>query len=213
MGESERMHSKTCQKYRNGKCRFNFGSFFTERTLAAKPLSDSLTEHEKAMLVRSTILNKVKAYIDSELNPVKHNFHDKSRDGFEHFPSVDCILNQVGIYEAVYYNALSTSHDIQFQVYLKQLLNSCFVKNYFRTGLIAWEANLDIQPVFNHYKAVTYMGAYLSTREDECSHAMNQTFNKTMASNLTSYDQRKSIARAYCVKRGCSVPEAVQCIT
>ena len=53
------------------------------------------------------------------------------------------------------------------------------------------------------------MGAYLSTREDECSHAMNQTFNKAMASNLTSYDQRKSIARAYCVKRGCSVPEAV----
>ena len=68
--------SKTCQKYRNGKCRFDLGRFFTERTVVAKPLSDSLTELEKAeiMLVRSTILNKVKAYIDSELNPVKHNF-------------------------------------------------------------------------------------------------------------------------------------------
>ena len=69
----------TCQKYRNGKCRFNFSRFFTERTTVAKPSSDSLTEHEKAeiMLVRSNILNKVKASIDSELNPVKHNFYDK----------------------------------------------------------------------------------------------------------------------------------------
>ena len=50
-------HSITCQKYRDGKCRFNFGRFVTERTIVSKPLSDSLTEHEKAeiMLVRSTI--------------------------------------------------------------------------------------------------------------------------------------------------------------
>ena len=92
-------HSKTCQKFRNGKCRFNFGRFFTERTIVTKSLSDSLTEHEEAeiMFVRSTILNKVKAYIDSELNPVKHNFYDKSRDDFENVGSVNCILNQLGI--------------------------------------------------------------------------------------------------------------------
>ena len=48
------------------------------------PLSDSLTKHEKTeiILVRSTISNKIKAYTDSKLNPVKHNFHDKSRDDF-----------------------------------------------------------------------------------------------------------------------------------
>ena len=86
-------HSKTCQKYRNRKCRFIFDSFFTESTIVAKLLSDSLTEHEKAdiMLVRSAILNKVKAYIDSELNPVKHNFHDKSRDYFEHVGSINLL--------------------------------------------------------------------------------------------------------------------------
>ena len=102
-------HSMTCQKYRNGKCRFNFSRFFTERTTVAKPSSNSLTEHEKAeiMLVRSNILNKVKAYIDSELNPVKHNFYDKSRDDFEHVGSINCILNQLGIFEEDYYNALS----------------------------------------------------------------------------------------------------------
>ena len=81
----------------------------TARTIVAKPFSDSLTEHDKAeiMLVRSTILNKVKAYIDSELNPVKHNFYDKSRDHFEHVGSINCILNQLGMSEEDYYNALS----------------------------------------------------------------------------------------------------------
>ena len=68
-----------------------------------------MTEHDKAeiMLVRSTILNKVKAYIDSELNPVKHNSYDKSRDHFEHVGSINCILNQLEMSEEDYYNALS----------------------------------------------------------------------------------------------------------
>ena len=202
-------HSRTCQKYRNRNCRTNFGRFFTERTIVAKPLSDSLTEHEKAeiMLVRITVLNKVKAYTDSEFNPVKHNFYDKWRDDFEHVGSINCILNQLGISEEDYYNTLSISDD--FQVHLKWLPNSCFVNSFFRTVLLAWEANFYIQPVFNHYKAVTYMSIYLSITEDECSHAMNQVFNEAMASKLTNYDQMKSIARAYSMKRECSVQEAV----
>ena len=114
-------YSKTCQKYRNGKCRFDFGRFFTERTIVAKPLSDSLTELEKAeiMLARSTILNKVKSYTDSELTPVKRNFYDKSRDDFEHVGSINCIINHLGISEKDYYNALSISDDNDFQVQLK----------------------------------------------------------------------------------------------
>ena len=89
------------------------------------------------------------------------------------------------------------------------LQNFCFANNNFRTGLLAWEANLDIQPVFNHYKAVTYMCTYLSKAEDECLHAMNQAFNEALASNLTNYIQMKSIAQAYSMKRKCSVQEAV----
>ena len=40
--------------------------------------------------------------------------------------------------------------------------------------LMAWEANMDIQPVFNHYKVVVYMCAYLSKSEDEYSFAMTE---------------------------------------
>ena len=75
--------------------------------------------------------------------------------------------------------------------------------------LLEWEANLDIQPVFNHYKALTYMCVYLSKTEDEDSHAVNQSFKESMALNLTNCNQLKSFARAYSIKRDCSVKEVV----
>ena len=53
------------------------------------------------------------------------------------------------------YNALSISSDNDFQTHLKRQPNECLINNYFAEGLQAWKANIDIQPVFNHYKAVT----------------------------------------------------------
>ena len=52
------------------------------------------------------------------------------------------------------------STDSDFQVHFKRQTNSCFVNNYFAESLLAWQANIDIQPVINHYKAVAYMCAY-----------------------------------------------------
>ena len=70
--------------------------------------------------------------------------------------------------------ALSISEDKDFQLHLKRPPNSCFVNSCFSDGLLAREANLDIQPVFNHYQAIAYMYSYLSKSEDECSQAMGQ---------------------------------------
>ena len=50
-------------------------------------------------------------------------------------------------------------NDNDFQIHLKQQFNVCFINNYFPES--AWKTNIDIQPVFNHYKAVTYMCSYL----------------------------------------------------
>ena len=47
-----------------------------------------------------------------------------------------------------------------------------FVNKYFCDELTAWEANKDIQPDFNQYKAAAYIWRCLSKSEDECSLAM-----------------------------------------
>ena len=55
-------------------------------------------------------------------------------------------------------------HD-DFQIHLEGEPNACFIKSYFVEGLQVWKANIDIQPVFNHYKAVAYMCAYFSKQK------------------------------------------------
>lgn len=55
----------------------------------------------------------------------------------------------------------------------------CFINNYFPNRLRAWTANIDIEPMLNHYKRVTYMWAYFLKGEDETSEVMKQTARAT----------------------------------
>ena len=83
------------------------------------------------------------------------------RPNFEQIPNIDEVLGLLDIPLDVYENCLSISSDeSDFELHLKRDTNSWFVNNYFEEGLQAWEANIDLQPVFNHYKAVQYMCAY-----------------------------------------------------
>ena len=56
-------HSKTCRKYKNIKCRFHFGQFFTNRTVVAEPLSDDLDLEEKINKKKSFHWSKAKLMI------------------------------------------------------------------------------------------------------------------------------------------------------
>ena len=204
-------HSRSCRKYKNQMCRYHFGRFFTDRTVIAVPLLKEIPVDERAHIIewRKLLLTKVKQYIDTNLDPRKKNILKPQCDNFEGVPSIDNILLELDISKDDYYKALSISDDNDFQIHLKRPPNSCFVNNYFDEGLMAWKANIDIQPVFNHYKAVTYMCAYFSKSEDETSEAMKQAAKEAFQSNKTNIEQMRSVARAYATKRECSVQEAV----
>ena len=110
------------------------------------------------------------------------------------------ILQQLNITPEDYYNALFISIDNDFQIHLKRQPNECFINFYLVEGLQAWEANIDIQPVFNHYKAVTYMCAYFS---------MKQAAKEAGMSGKTEVEKMRAVAKTYSRKRECSVQEAV----
>ena len=67
-------HSRSCRKYKNVECRYNFGKFFTDHTIVSKPLPSSMSEFEKQKILeeRHCVLSKVKDYIDNTLNPRKN---------------------------------------------------------------------------------------------------------------------------------------------
>ena len=75
-------HSKTCRKYKNVPRRFNFGQFFTNRTVVAEPLSHELDEELKTNLLseRNEVLILVKEEIDRELNPNKEQYDPTKRE-------------------------------------------------------------------------------------------------------------------------------------
>ena len=92
--------------------------------------------------------------ISIQIKYLEKNFYDKSRDDYEEIKSIDKILNFLEISNFDYEQALPISNDQNFQIHYRRQPNSCLVKNNFCDGLVAWEANMDFQPVFNHCKAV-----------------------------------------------------------
>ena len=92
----------------------------------------------------------MKNYIDNELNTSKKNFLESTKEDDEESKSSSEILAYLEISKHDYEETFAISDDNDFQMRCKRPLNSCFVNNYFCDGLMGWEANMDIQPVFNH---------------------------------------------------------------
>ena len=72
-------HSKTCRKYRNEKCIFHFGKFFTNKTIIAQPLADSVPLDVKLQKFqqKSNILKKLP---EDSKKIVKRNMVDRYID-------------------------------------------------------------------------------------------------------------------------------------
>ena len=68
---------------------------------------------------------------------------------------------------------------------------------------------MDIQPIFNEYKAVAYMWQYFSKTEDQCSQFMKQSTKEAFENNMHHHDTMKTTAKAYLSNREFSVQEAV----
>ena len=123
--------------------------------------------------------------------------------------STDQILEQLEITKFVFVQALSISENDSLKINLKREPNSCFIKIYLSDGLQAWEGNMDIQPVFNQYKAVSVMCIQLSNTDDECSHAMNKIFKDAFETELVNYEQIKLLVYCHLTMTECSVQECV----
>ena len=178
---------------------FQVWAFFTDKTIIAIPLQHKLNQVDKFGILskRNNILGQVKKYIDNNLDPNPKTFSNDL--------SIQEILSSMGITEDDYYWALSISPDNDYEIHLKRSTGSCFVNNHNPILLKVWEANLDIQPVHNYFKALTYMAAYFSQPESELSEPLKQAAKETKKQNLNVRDAMKKIAYS----RQLSVQEAV----
>ena len=135
----------------------------------------------------------------------KNKFPDPRKEKFSIVPPILEILSEL----LKPHRIIIISNDSDFQIHLKHQSNECFINNYFAEGLEAWKTNIDIQPFFNHYKAVTYMCAYFSKAENETSEAIKQAAKEAHLLGKTNSENIRTVARPYFMKRESLVQKAV----
>ena len=110
-------HSKSCHKYKNEKCHYNFGKNFTDGTIISVPEKDDLHENIKNNILneQEKVLSKVKQYIDNNVNR-KRSILNLLKEHFEKVLSIKSILEELDITEDEYYNALNVSGDSDFPI-------------------------------------------------------------------------------------------------
>ncbi len=150
---------------------------------------------------RKEILSKVKQKIDDVLNPSKPTYDP-------HATSTD-ILNDIDITEQDYQWAISLSADSDYELHLRRPIDSCFINNYFIAGLKGFAANVDLQPVFNHYKCITYVCSYFTKDETECSQAIMNAAKEAKEANLNVRDGLRKIGAAFLSTREVNAQECV----
>lgn len=196
-------HSKTCRKYRNIACRFSFGQFFTDRTIVAEPLPQDMDEEIKTNILtrRKEILSLMKQKIDEVLNP--------SIADYNFLLTPEEIFQEIAITNEEYEWALTISPDSDCELHLKRPIDSCFTNNYSIAGIKGFAANVDLQPVFNHYKCITYVCSYFTKDETECSQAIMNAAKEAKESNLNVKDGLRKIGAAFLSSREVSSQESV----
>ena len=112
---------------------------------------------------RKETLSLVKQQINAVLNHNKPYYVSTLTE--------DDIFNLAGINKEAYYSALSILPDSNYELHLKRPVDSCFINNYFIADIKGFAANVDLQPVFNHYKCITYICSYFTKDETESSQA------------------------------------------
>ena len=150
---------------------------------------------------RKEILCLIKQKIDEVLNPSNPEYN----------PSLtqEDIFQDLDITKEQYEWALSISPDSDYDLHLKRSLDSCFTNNYFIAGVKGFVANVDLQPVFNHYKCITYVCSYFTKDETECSQAIKNVAKEAKEANLKIKDGLRKIGAAFLSTREVSSQECV----
>ena len=169
------------------------------------PLDKSVEILEKSEMLAKchNILLKVKEYIDEFLDPSKASYVDNL--------TVNKTLKFCNIAKVDYYDALSLSPTSDYEIHLRRPPNSCFINNYSPFMLKAWRANMDLQPVFNYYRAVSYMPTYFSTSELETSETLLQACREIRSMNLHTRETMHKLASSYSSSKQVPLQEAAYC--
>ena len=204
-------HSKTCQKGKRFKCRFNFPMPPMRNTTILRPLLESsgdsndtnqqslvLPSHEgdqQSLVPADRRFTKVEL---GELKELKERIFQRLKDmktGED--ITIDVFLSDLGIDYGTYLNAIAYGLQ-QTTIYLKRTPYEIRVNGYNEVLLLATRANMDIQPITNVYSCATYVCSYVAKAMRGISMLLREAVEEARADpNCTLKQQLRRIANKF----------------
>ena len=193
-------HSKSCRKKTiERKCRFNFPRFPMASTTFID-INKKLEEGEKISEERRVeILRKVLNVLVEEENgkvlskAVKEIMEKKTEDesiGDRIEKLLKVAVEAAGdgkpISYVEYRRAVEQCPFKGSTILLRRDLDEIFINNYNPEMIVAWNANIDLQPVFDYYAVITYVVDYWSKGDDTLTDVL-----KTAAKQLAKDDDAR----------------------
>ena len=188
-------HTKSCKKYED-KCRYGFPKFPLKETLVVDK-NEFNEEVEEANQTPSQNYTKILSDIEDVLNDevvimviLKRYPKGNTEEEYDANRSkrIDDLLEIAGgISYEIYIMAIKKTRTHGSTILLQRDLDEIFVNHYNPEWLVAWNSNLDIQPVMDYFAIITYVTDYWAKADQGVT-----PFLKEAAENLkTEPDQKK----------------------
>ena len=210
-------HTATCTKRGGTACRFRYPREPAPYTIIRQPLPKDMPEKDRTEALRlyAEILTKVKGFCDDQ-EKVKEvmEAHDKEQEttlelhlaGLEARIRMMCQLLDIEYRE--YINALSFGH-VGYSTVLRRDLDEVYVNPYNKEYLRAWDGNMDVQFVLDHFAVSTYVVDYISKDDtavakkirEALKNDKNLDLRQKMRKSANMYVQMRQIGEAEALYR------------
>ncbi|KAM9770918.1 uncharacterized protein ACBT44_004668 [Syngnathus typhle] len=177
-------HSKSCVKHQGANCRFGFPKQPCDETMIVRPApvdDDNRDQRNDDRLASNAVLNLLNEPETASL-------------------TLPQLLAKCKLTGDVYMNCLRMTASSS-SVVLKREPKDCWVNNYNRHLLLAWDGNLDIQYILNAYSCIAYICSYISKAEHGLSQYLKSVIENSRCANVNESDEMKQIMQAYSKKR------------
>ncbi|KAM9811547.1 uncharacterized protein ACBT44_011070 isoform 1-T3 [Syngnathus typhle] len=181
-------HSKSCVKHQGANCRFGFPKQPCDETMIVRPAPVDDDNREQR--------NDDRLASNAKLVPVLNLLNEPETASL----TLPQLLAKCKLTGDEYMNCLRMTASSS-SVVLKREPKDCWVNNYNRHLLLAWDGNLDIQYILNAYSCIAYICSYISKAEHGLSQYLKSVIENSRCANVNESDEMKQIMQAYSKKR------------
>ena len=128
------------------------------------------------------------------------------------YNSFEDILQTMNLSQEQYNNVHSIITKRKCMIYQRNV-DALWINPYNKTLLLAWNANMDIQPVLDVYSCVMYIVSYISKAERQMGDLLRNIQSEARQNHMEPMQELRQLGNVFIQNRDISVMEAVFRVT